>query len=255
MANTLRAEHSRTSARMNLRSAAAVGFGYLVDDALHDDGVDVDAAGDVGDEFGDEVVGGCEGEVDSVARCAGVEVGGAAGDVEIGDLVVDGVADQVVIVDHAFAVVALRPDHLQDGVADAVLDGFGGLAVVVRVLVGNGCDEEGAKEFAGDVLRVGDADAAPEAGEAWAVGRVGVGGDADGGGAEDGDGVERVSDVADGEPGFFFRGKRLDFGAVGEAGVPVDEGQVGGARNRHPEGLVCEVSVHVAKAGVVERFG
>jgi hypothetical protein len=42
---------------LELRAGAAA-FGYLVDDALDEDYLDVDVAGEVGDELGDEVVGG-----------------------------------------------------------------------------------------------------------------------------------------------------------------------------------------------------
>src|SRR5580692_5914463 len=224
--------------RLQQKMLGAPAFGYLVYDALDEDYLDVDVAGDVGDELGDEVVGGGEGEAGGVALGAGGEAGGAAGDVEVADLVVDGEADQVGVVHHAFAVVALGPDDLEDGVADAVLDRLVRLAVVVRVLVDDGWDQKGAEEFAGDVLGVGDADALAEAGEAGAVGGVGVGGDADAGGGKDGDAVEGIDDVADGEPGFFFGGERLDLGAVEKARVPVNHGYVDGAWDRHEDGLV-----------------
>lgn len=51
-----------------LRQSAAVGAGDLVDDALDEDDSYMDAAGYVGQEFGDEVVGGCGGQSDGVAR-------------------------------------------------------------------------------------------------------------------------------------------------------------------------------------------
>ena len=157
-----------------------------------------------------------------------------AGDVEVGELVDDGVTEDVGVVGHAAAVVALGPDDLGDGVADAAGDGGRGHAVIVRVLMGERGDEEGAEELAGQVLRVGDADAAAEAGKAGAVGGVGVGGDGDAGGAKNGDGIEGVEQVAQGEARFLFGREGFDFGAVEEAGEPIDEwrrragGQVGG---------------------------
>lgn len=75
------------------RAAAAAAFGYLIDDALDEDYLDVDVAGYVGHELGDEVVGGGESQAGAVALGAGGEAGGAAGDVEVADLVVDGEAD------------------------------------------------------------------------------------------------------------------------------------------------------------------
>src|SRR5450631_801635 len=53
----------------------AFGNGYLVDDALDEDDADVDAAGDVGEELGDEVIDRGQGEADGVTGCAGRKVG------------------------------------------------------------------------------------------------------------------------------------------------------------------------------------
>lgn len=139
--------------------------------------------------------------------------------------------------------------------ADAVFDRLVGFAVVVRVLVDDGRDQKSAEEFAGDVLGVGHANAAAESGKPGAVGGVGVGGDADAGGGQDGEAVEGVDDVADGEPGFFFGGERLDLGAVEEALVPVDHGYVDGAGDGHEDGLVGQRGGDVAEAGDGDGFG
>jgi len=210
-------------------------FGDLVDDALDEDNADVDVAGNVGEELGDEVVNGSGGESDGVAGGGGGEVGLPAGDVEVADFVVDGEGGEVGVVGHLLAVVALGVDHLNDGVGDATLEGGVGEAVVVRVLVDEGRDEEGTEELTGEVLGVADADVAAEAVHSGAVGGVGVRADGDGGGAEDGDCVEGVKEVACGEAGLLSGGEGLDLRAGEEAGEPVDDGNGGAERGRRPQ--------------------
>src|ERR1700678_1574987 len=93
----------------------------LVDDALDDYDLHVNVAGYVGEEFGDEVVDrGC-GEGGAVARCAGGQVGLAAWQVEISDLVVDGEAYQIGVIHHPFPVVALGPCDLIKSMSDPAL--------------------------------------------------------------------------------------------------------------------------------------
>jgi len=205
-----------------------LGAVYLVDDALDQDDADVDAAGYIGQELGNEVVdGGCC-QADGVAVGAGGKTGLAAGNVEVADFVVTREADHVGVVHHAAAVVALRPHHLVNRMGYTPLHGGVGHAVVVRVLMGDGGNEESAEELTGHVLRVADAHIAAKPGHAGAVGGVGVGAHGNGGDAEDGNGVEGVGDVANGEPGFLPRRHGLDLGTVEEAVVPVDEGFDGG---------------------------
>lgn len=98
---------------------AAFGAGNLVDDALKNDDLDVDVAGDIGKELGDVIADGGGGKADDVTAAGSIQAGLAAGHVEIGDAVIDGEADDVGIVEHAFAVVSPRPKDLQGGVRDA----------------------------------------------------------------------------------------------------------------------------------------
>ena len=97
-------------------------LGNVIDHALDDYHADMDVAGDVGQEFCNEVVNRGEPETCGVSRRAGPEVGFSARDVEVADLVADGKAKDVGIVGHAFAVIALCPEHLNDGMADAAGD-------------------------------------------------------------------------------------------------------------------------------------
>ena len=106
------------------------------------------------------------GQSDGIAFSAGAEAGLLAGDVEIADGVVDGEAAQIGVIDHAAAVVALRPHNLREAMEDATPHGGVGHAVVVRVLVDERGNEEGAEELAGQVLREADADVAAPAGKA-----------------------------------------------------------------------------------------
>src|SRR5580700_4558054 len=114
---------------------SGLGARHLVDDALDDDDLDVDVPGHVGQELGYVVVDGGSRQGDAIARCAGWEVGALAGYVEIADRPVDGEAAQVGIVDHAFAVVTLRPKYLRGSVEDPPLDAGVRHAMVVRILV------------------------------------------------------------------------------------------------------------------------
>src|SRR5208337_3902852 len=122
-----------------------------------EDDADVDAAGHVGQEFVDEVFDGRRGQANAVALRAGGQIGLLAGDVKIADLVFDGEAYYVGVVHHPLAVVAQGPYHLGDGMADAAGNRSIGHAMVVRVLVDDGRNQEGREEFEGDVLRIADA--------------------------------------------------------------------------------------------------
>ena len=61
------------------RAVCGVGSGYLIDNALDDENLDVDVAGHVGKELGDEVVNGGGGEGGGVTFGAGGGAGLAAG--------------------------------------------------------------------------------------------------------------------------------------------------------------------------------
>lgn len=216
-----------------LEGAAGIGVSDLVDDLLDEDDANVDAAGEVGEEFGDEVVSGGEGEAVGVAFCGGMKVCSLAGDVEIGDFEVDGEANDVGVIQHAFAIVALRPENLGNAVKDAALDGGAGHAVVVRVLVDDGGNEESAEEFAGHIFAVADAHHLCKAVQAGPVGGMGVGANGDGGVGKDRDSVERVEDVLDGETGFFFGREGLDFRSIDEALIEVNDGHRRARRKFH----------------------
>src|SRR6185503_14009732 len=73
-----------------LWEAWGAGGGDLVDDLLDEDDLDVDAAGDVGEEFGDEVVSGGERPSGDDTSGGGGQVGLDAGYVEVGNFGVDG---------------------------------------------------------------------------------------------------------------------------------------------------------------------
>ena len=139
---------------------------HMVDDALDDDDLDVDVAGHVGQKLGYKVIDRRGGQADGVALGAGADAGLLAGDIETADGVVDGEAAEIGVVDHAAAVVALRPDNLREAMKDATPHGGVGHAVVVRVLVDERGNEKGAEELAGQVLREADADVAAPAGKA-----------------------------------------------------------------------------------------
>jgi len=208
-----------------LRTGGAVhgfGIGHLVDDALDDDDLNVDVTGDIGQELVDKVSDGRGGHGDAIALGGGRSVGLAAGHIEVGDLILNGESDEVGVVEHALAAVGLGPEDLEGGVAHAMADGAAFKAVVMRVLVGEGGDGEGAEEFAGYVLGKTDADVARIAGHAGTVGGMGVSGNGDGRYAADGDDVEGVDDVAHGKPAFVARSERLFRGSVGEALIPVE---------------------------------
>ena len=108
--------------RQALRRRRSIGLGHLVDDSLNDDDLNVDVAGYVRQELGDEVVDGRECQPNPIPLRAGRQVGLAVRHVEVADLVVDGRTHEVGVVHHALAVVALRPDHLQNGVTGAPRD-------------------------------------------------------------------------------------------------------------------------------------
>ena len=97
-------------------------LGNVIDHPLDDNHADMDVTGDVGQEFRNEVVNRCEPETCRVTRSAGPKVGFSARDVEIADLVADRKAENVGVVDHALAIIALCPEHLNDGMADAAGD-------------------------------------------------------------------------------------------------------------------------------------
>ena len=145
----------------------------LVDDFLEEDHVYVDVAGDVGEELGDE---GSRGSVampmsDAPQRWRGVVLD--AGDVEVGEFGADGVVDQRGVVGHARAVVVLADVGVRDGVKDAPPERRVRHAVVARVLVREGRDQEGADEFALRVFEQAVAGEASPAGKARPEGGVG----------------------------------------------------------------------------------
>jgi len=93
-----------------------------------------------------------------------------AGNIKVGDFGVDGEAEDIGVIGHAFAVISLGPSDLRNGVPDAALNGSGRHAVVVRILVENRWNEESAEELTGQVFAVADADVTAESGHARAIG-------------------------------------------------------------------------------------
>jgi len=150
----------------------------------------------VGEEFVDEITNRGGGEAYRVAVSGGADGGLAAGDVEVGDGVIHGEADQISVVRHSFSIVAPGPENLHDSVADSTVDGGVLHAVVIRILMDERWDEEGAEEFAGHILSEADADVPAETGHSGAVRGMAVGGDRDAGLTGYGDEVEWVDEVA-----------------------------------------------------------
>ena len=109
-------------------------------------------AGNVGQELIDKVADGRAGHRDAVAGHTRFHIGFPARHVKIADLVVNAKPHQVGVVGHALAIVSLGPDHLRHGVQHAPGNLRLGHPVVVRVLVCDGGDEEGAEELAGQIL-------------------------------------------------------------------------------------------------------
>ena len=156
--------------------AGLIGFCDLVDDALDKDVFDMDAPGNVREELGNDVVDGGGGDADAITLSAGRKIGLLAGDVEIRDLDVNGIADEVGVVGHAASIVANGPDDLHSRVNDAPLDCGFGHAVVMRILMEEGGNEEGIEELVGHILREADADVSSKAGHAGTVRGVRVDG-------------------------------------------------------------------------------
>ena len=109
---------------MPATAPALLGYGNLVDDALDQDDPDMDVPGQVRHELGNEVVDGRKGQADGIPFRAGGQIGLLSGNIEIADLVVDGKANQVGVVQHPIAVIALGPQHLVERVCDPALNGW-----------------------------------------------------------------------------------------------------------------------------------
>lgn len=201
----------------------------LVDDPLDDNDADVDVAGYIGEKFGNEVVHWGGRQADGIAGGGGGKAGALTGDIEVCDFVVNGKSEYVRVIDHVAAIVTLSPGDLYDGMEEAVRNAGVGHAVIVGILVSNGGNKKSAEEFAGGVFGIADADVAEKAGKAGTVWGVGIRADVDGRIAGNGDEVERIAEIADGEPALFFGSERLDLGPVEEARVPIDYRNIGRA--------------------------
>ena len=97
----------------------SLGTGNLVEDTLNDDDADVNAAGDVRKELGDEVADGVEGVASEDADDSGAGVGLDARDVEVRDLRTDGIGEESGVVGNIVDVVALSDDGAGDGMEEA----------------------------------------------------------------------------------------------------------------------------------------
>ena len=91
-----------------LRPRDVVAAGDVIEDALHDDDSDVNAAGDVGEELVDEIVDGVEGVAGEDSGDGGGAIGMNAGNVKIGEFGTDGVVQQGGVIGHGFATVTAR---------------------------------------------------------------------------------------------------------------------------------------------------
>ncbi len=105
--------------------------------------------------------------------------------------------------------------------ADALRKFGVGQTVIMRVLMGNGGDQEGAEELAGEILGEADAHVAAEPGHARAVAGVGIGSNGDATLPKDREEVEGVDQVACRQPALSFGLKAFSGGTFGETPVPV----------------------------------
>jgi len=197
--------------------------GDMIDDALDEDDVHMNVAGDAGHELGDEVVDGRGGQVDAVALGVGREMGFLAGHIEVRDGDVEDGSDDLGVVDGVSAVVGLLPEGLVDAMEDAARNAEVGTAMVVRIGAGDGGNQEGAKELIGHVLGEVDPGQSAPAGKSRAVRRVRIGSDFDACLAENCGQVPGINEVIDGETEFLLGRKAHDCGAADKAGVPVEE--------------------------------
>jgi len=189
---------------LSLKSHAIGAAGKIVQDSLDEDDANVDVAGDVREEFVEQIV-------DGVERIAGKDAGDGGGGVVMnaGNVLVrqdgvDWVVEQDRVVWHGGAVVVARDDGARDGVEDALGQWSIRHAEVARILMEDDREGEGSEELAGDILHIADADGFAEALKAGAVGGVGVGGDGDGGDADDGYKVSGVCKVMEGKVAFLL---------------------------------------------------
>src|SRR5579885_2375576 len=86
--------------------------GDPVDDSLHKEHIEVEVPGEVRNELCDEVSDGICSQSGSIARAGGGPAGIAIGNVGIADGFFKDASNQVRIVQHSFAIVALGPNHL-----------------------------------------------------------------------------------------------------------------------------------------------
>jgi len=99
-------------------------------------------------------------------------------------------------------VIVLSDEGLADGVEDAARDAPFRPAMVMRILVGQGGDKEGAEEFAGGVLQIAVADVLAEAAPGGSISGVGIAADGVAGGAHNGNRVVEIGQVAEARRAF-----------------------------------------------------
>src|SRR6266478_2455886 len=127
----------------DLRTRDVVASGDVIEDELHDDDSDVNAAVDFGEKLVDEIVDGIEGVAGEDAGDGGGGIGMNAGNVKVGKLGADGVVQQGGVVGHRLAGVAARDDGAGDGIDDAPGNAVLGSAEVARVLMGEDWNGKG----------------------------------------------------------------------------------------------------------------
>src|ERR1039457_5162371 len=158
------AVNGESGRRMECRPADTSVFGELlggglvgahpVENPLHKNDSHVDVAGDAGQKLRDEVVLGSGGVSDHDALGGGGAVTGDAGDVEVADFGADGIGEKGGVVRNHVAVIVLSDEGLVEDVEDAAWDAPLRPAMVMRILVGQGGDKEGAEELASGVLQI-----------------------------------------------------------------------------------------------------
>src|ERR1700722_14044613 len=134
-----------------------LGDGYPIDKPLDDHHLDIDATRQIGHEFRNDVANRVGGQRGGNTGGAGSETISAAGYVEIAYGAGANSAQDCGVVEHGRSVIALADHHRVDDVEEPSAKGHIRHAMVVRILVDQGRDQEGAEELASHVLSQGDA--------------------------------------------------------------------------------------------------
>jgi hypothetical protein len=169
--------------------------GYPIDEPLHDHHLDIDATREVGHEFRNRVANRVGSQRSGDTGGAGSETISAAGYVEVARGAGANGACDGGVVEHGRSVIALADHHRVDDVEEAPAKGHIRHAMVVRILVDEGRNQEGAKELAGHVLGKGHACILGETPDSGPVCSVGVFCDGDRRNSRDGQEIEWIAHV------------------------------------------------------------